>query len=105
MSSEAHERLAFLTLITGRNRKDAILTDLHDMDIRVINSLYGRGTVKADLLRDILGLVPEEQKVIIVCVAHYFKIEAVLKLLSLKYDFNRPNKGIAFTMPVDGLSF
>ncbi|MDR0248230.1 MAG: hypothetical protein LBI44_00985 [Oscillospiraceae bacterium] len=105
MSSGESEKAAFLVLITGRGQKNAILSDLADLDIRIVNTVYGKGTVKADVLHDILGLVPEENKVIIVCVSRHFKIEAVLRLLVDKYNFDKPNKGIAFTMPIEKISY
>jgi hypothetical protein len=97
--------IVFLTVIAGRKQKDALLSALLNAGIHLINTVYGRGTVSASLLKSALGLIPEEHKVVITCVSTQPKIEAVFALLIEKFHFDRPNTGIAFTTRVDKLSY
>lgn len=102
---EKNEKIVLMILIIGRNKKDAILTALLDANIHLINTAYGRGTVSAGYLTTVLGLVPEKNKAVITCVSTCVKIDSVLKMLNERFHFDKPNTGIAFTIPIDGLSF
>ena len=105
MPNEETGKIVFLTLITGRSQKDAILTALLEAGIHLINTSYGRGTVNAGYLQNTLGLIPDKHKAIITCVTTSAKADNVLTMLVETFNFTKPNTGIAFTMPVDGLSF
>ncbi|MCL2665791.1 MAG: hypothetical protein FWE82_09265 [Defluviitaleaceae bacterium] len=52
-----------------------------------------------------LGLVPERHKVVITGLAFEQKANGVLKTMLEKYRFDNPNAGIAFTVPVDRVSY
>jgi hypothetical protein len=54
---------------------------------------------------EIFGFVPQENKVIIICLLSHDKADVVIDRLEKKFDFNKPNTGIAFTVDIDGLSF
>ncbi len=96
--------LVFLTLIAGRKQKEALLDALTEGGGRLVNIVYGRGTINAGYLKSILGMVPEENKVVITCLLPGEKSDAVLEMLIKKFNFDQPNTGIAFTIPVEGLS-
>lgn len=97
--------IEFLTLIAGRKQKDALLDVLSEAGGRLINIVYGKGSAKLSYLRDMFGLVPEENKVVITCLLSSEKSDAVLDMLVTKLDFDKPNTGIAFTIPVEKLSY
>lgn len=105
MKNDDAEEILFLVLIAGRKQKDPLLTMLLQSGARVVNTLYGRGSVKAGCLKNALGLVPEENKVVITCVSTNEKADVILKLLIDQFGFHKPNTGIAFTIPIDRLSF
>ena len=98
-------KILFLTLIAGRKQKDALLTALSQSGTRLISALYGKGSVKSSYLKNVFGLIPEENKVVITCVLTQVKADAVMKILIEKFRFDKPNTGIAFTIPIDSLSF
>lgn len=104
MNHEEKDGVVFLTLIAGRNQREALLTALLDAGMHLISAVYGRGTVKASYLRSAFGLTLEERKVIITCVSTRVKAEAVMRMLVDRFDFDKPNTGIAFTSRVDRLS-
>ncbi|MEY8354557.1 hypothetical protein AALB39_14535 [Lachnospiraceae bacterium 54-53] len=99
------ENIEYLIMITGRKQKDALLKRLCSIDNRVVNTMYGKGTVKSNYLLDMLGLVPEENKVIMTCALPKDKVDVIFDMLLKEFDFGEPNTGIAFTMPIVGMSF
>ncbi len=96
--------VVFLTVIAGRKQKIALLDALAEMGGRLVNVVYGRGTVDASYLKCILGMVPEEEKVVITCLLPGEKTDAVMEMLVNKFRFDKPNTGIAFTLAVEKLS-
>jgi len=105
MKDEGKDQIVFLALIAGRKQKDLLLTMLSESGVQLATTLYGKGSVKVGYLKNVLGLVPEENKVVIISVATNQRANAVLKKLVDDFHFDRPNTGIAFTMPIDKLSF
>ncbi len=97
--------IEFLTLIAGRKQKEALLDALSEAGGRLINIVYGKGSVKSSYLKDMFGLVPEENKVVITCLLPSEKSDALLDMLVEKFNFDKPNTGIAFTIPVEKLSY
>jgi len=105
MKNEEMNKIAFMVLITGRKQKDALLSVLLESGIHLTHTLYGKGTVEASYLQNMFGLIPEEKKVVITCLSTQVKIDAVLKQLVENFHFNEPNTGIAFTIPINRISF
>ncbi|SHI07854.1 nitrogen regulatory protein P-II family [Sporobacter termitidis DSM 10068] len=97
--------IELLTIIAGRKSKNALLDALTEAGGRLINLVYGKGSVKSSYLRDMFGLVPEENKVVITCLLPEEKSDAILDMLVRKFNFDKPNTGIAFTTPVERLSY
>ena len=106
MDIERKKKISFLLLISGRKQKEGLLTFLADMEASVINISYGKGSVKSNSsLIELFGFVPEENKVVITCLLSQDKASEVINRLEKKFDFNKPNTGIAFTINAEGLSF
>lgn len=99
------DSIEYLFIITGRKQKDALLSRMCSIDNRIVNTIYGKGTIKSNYLLDMLGLVPEENKVILTSVLPKEKTEVIFDMLLNEFDFGNPNTGIAFTMPISGMSF
>lgn len=102
--TEAKCGVHFLTLIAGRNHKDELLKLLLDSNCHLINIVYAKGSVKTGYFKDMLGLVPEEKKVIITCLISGSLSGNLLDRLIEKFNFDKPNTGVAFVTPVDKLS-
>ncbi len=105
MDSQAIDNIEFLIMIAGRKQKDAILERMCSIDCRIVNTVYGKGTVKPNYLLDMLGLVPEENKIIMTSVLPKEKSDAIFTMLLDEFHFGQPNSGIAFTLPISGMSF
>ena len=103
--SEALCDIEFLMIIAGRKLKEDLLKALSENGGRLFSVVYGKGSVKSSYLIDALGLVPEENKVVITGLLPKKKSEEIVRMLTEKFDFDKPNTGIAFTVPVDKLSF
>jgi nitrogen regulatory protein PII len=102
--TETKNSVEYLTIITSRNYKDKILKLLLELKCHLIKVVYAKGSVKSGYFKDMLGLVPEEKKVMISCIVTSDIAGKLLEQLVTKFHFNQPNTGIAFTIPVDKLS-
>ncbi len=105
MNNQAMENIEFLILVAGRKQKDSLLSRICSIDCRIVNTIYGKGTAKSTYLMDMLGLVSEENKVIITCMIPKEKVDVVFSMLLKEFNFGHPNTGIAFTLPILGMSF
>jgi len=105
LKSPETDQVVLMIIIAGRKQKNALLTSLLASGIHLIDTVYGKGTVCAGYLRNTFGLVPEEKKVVITCASTYAKADLVLKLLVEQFHFDKPNTGIAFTVPIDRVSY
>lgn len=103
MSQGAHG-VDFVTLITNRSQKDDIIELLLTSGCHLIDIVYAKGSVKTGYFRDMLGLIPEEKKVLVTCLVASQRTESLFESLEIKLHFNQPNTGIAFVVPVDKLS-
>ena len=105
MANETPIKLMYMVVIAERNLKDQILSAMSEKGCHVINIVYGSGSVKAGYLADALGLVPEEHKILITCLILNTKAEVVFEMLTADFNFNNPNTGIAYTIPVENLLY
>jgi hypothetical protein len=105
IAGEALKNIDFLVVIAGRKLRKNLLAEITQSGGRLLNIIYGKGSVKSSYLIDAFGLVPEENKVVITCLLPMKKSDKMIKMLTEKFNFDKPNTGIAFTIPVDELSF
>ena len=96
--------IEFLTIIAARKYEDEILKMLVEEKGHLINVVYAKGSVPSGYFRDMLGLVQEEKKVMITCLVTSDVSAQVFEQLLTKFEFAKPNTGIAFAVPVDMLS-
>ena len=105
MDKKMSGKILLLTVIAGRKQKDSLLTALLETGVQSTNILYGKGSVSESTIKNIFGFIPEENKVIIICLVSDKKAESVLNLLIEKFHFNLPNTGIGFTIPIEKIFF
>lgn len=94
----------YVTLVTGRRYKEEILKFLIASGCHLVEVIYAKGSVKSGYMKDMLGLIPEEKKVMITCFIASHMSSQLLEALNTKFDFEKQNTGIAFAIPVDKLS-
>lgn len=104
MNNCVPEHISFLVIVAGRKQKDALLNILLTMECRIVNTLYGKSSVRTGHLLEMLGFVPEENKVVITCILQKEKADGILEKLMRDFHFDKPNTGIAFTIPISGIS-
>ncbi len=94
----------YITIIAAREYKDEIIKLLIELKCHLINVIYAKGSVKESYFKDMLGLVPEEKKVMVSCMVTSDVTDNLFEQLVARLHFNEPNTGIAFAIPVDRLS-
>jgi hypothetical protein len=93
--------ISYLIIIGARKSKDDILNALVQNGGHAITSYYGRGAVQANEFLQILGLVAEQNKIIITAILKTENAKNMIALLDEEFNFNKFNTGIAFTIPVE----
>ncbi|HNX16204.1 MAG TPA: hypothetical protein PKO28_02375 [Bacilli bacterium] len=93
-----------LAIIAKRSQKQKILQSIVDFGVAMINQVLAKGSAKEGLLRT-LGLTREEQYVFLSGFVPHEKVGEIFDLLKSQYNFNKPNSGIAFTIPLDKISY
>lgn len=96
--------IVFMTIIAMKKLRDTLPEAIRTSGGLLINTVYGRGTIKPGYLMDMLGLMSEEKKVVIQCIVSAEKVDTIFDMLKNKFYFDKPNTGIAFTVPVNKLS-
>jgi len=102
--AEYNNCVDFLTVIADRKQKEEIIKFLLDSRGHLIDVVYAKGTVKSGYFKDMLGLVPEEKKILITCLIASNLSDQLLEQFLIKFNFDKPNTGIAFAVPVEKLS-
>lgn len=94
-----------LSIITSCRKKDALLLALAPHKPKLLTTNYASGTITANFLENLIGLIPEEEKVMINCLIKKKQKAAIFTMLQTDFHFDRPNTGIAFTATVTQLVF
>lgn len=102
--SQCAQSIDYVTLVTNRSQKDDIIDLLMSSGCHLIDVVYAKGSVKSGYFKDMLGLVPEEKKVLITCIIASNRTDHLFEGLITEFHFNEPNTGVAFVVPVDKLS-
>lgn len=102
--TEVANSIDFLTIIAKRQKKEELLEFLLSSGGHLIDVVYAKGTVKTGFFDDMMGLVPEEKKVMITCLVAGNNSDYILEMLNTQFKFDQPNTGIAFIVPVDVVS-
>lgn len=96
--------IEYLTVIAARKNKDNILKLLVNSGCHLIDVVYAKGSVHSGYFKDMLGLVPDEKKILITCIVTSDLTPQLMKQFVTELNFDQPNTGIAFVIPVDKLS-
>lgn len=103
MTEQIQKRIQYLVLITDLKNKDKFLSLLDEFGGRAIDTIYGHSSVSASSLSRAFGFKVEKSKILITCLIASEKAQILIDELYNKHSFNKPNTGIAFTVPVDGI--
>ena len=97
--------LQYLVIISKTKLKDKFMKLLNENGGKGLNTIYGKGSVSSSVLMQSFGLDSDTKRLFLQCLISSENAKNVLQILVEKYNFNKPNSGIAFTIPVQGLVF
>ena len=100
-----NNKLLYFVLICNPKIKDKLFTLLQDNGARSINTLSAKGSAPQNAILQAFGLESSNKKFILSTLLPYEVAINLINVLYNEYDFNKPNTGIAFTIPVEGLLF
>lgn len=103
MSEQSKNRIQYLVLITDLKNKDKFLTLLAGFRGHAIDTMYGHSSVSSGNLSRAFGFDIEKSKIVISCLLTTENARILIDELYNKHNFNKPNTGIAFTVPVEGI--
>jgi len=97
--------ICYITIIANRKAKDSLLKSLAKAGLKIVDSYYGRGVAKANDFRHAFGFVVEQQKIVITGLIKEIQRDSIFEMLDTEFEFSKPNTGIAYSIPLDKLSF
>lgn len=105
MSDAQTKSLQYFVIIAEQKKKNKFLSLLNDHGARVVETVYGRGSMSPSAIAAAFGFEAEQGKVLISCLVKQENAEELINILYNDYKFSKPNTGIAFGIPVEGLAF
>jgi hypothetical protein len=105
MKIEESESIVMMTLIAKREEKGTLLSALLESGIHLSNVSYGRGFVRTGYVKYSFGMSRDIRTVIIFCVSTDTKINMFLERLLTEFNFDKPHTGIAYTVPINQISY
>lgn len=93
-----------LVVIAKRKDKEKLVKALFEREVLMMNQSLVKGSAKEGLLRA-LGFSREVHNVMLSGFIKESQTSEVLALLVDKFNFNAPNSGFAFTIPVESISY
>ncbi|MBQ9162666.1 MAG: hypothetical protein IJX74_05260 [Clostridia bacterium] len=105
MNDAQTSALQYLVIIAEQKKKNKFLTLLSEHGARGIETVYGHGSMSPSAIAAAFGFEAEQSKVLISCLVKSENARELINVLYTDYNFNKPNTGIAFCIPVEGLAF
>jgi hypothetical protein len=105
VETQAEVRFVYLTVIDSRKRKQELVNSLDEAGCTLFDVVYGKGFVKSNDFLAAFGFVNEADKIIVTSLIDSGKVDDIFEMLNTKFDFDKPNTGIAFTVPVSNLTY
>ena len=96
------EKIVLLVVILDRGKGDELTKTLRESGVTFNMIAPAYGAAGAHIL-DYLGLTSQERDMVFSVVTED-RLDAVLKKIQYKYDLEKPGKGVAFTIPITGVS-
>lgn len=105
MSDAQTNGLQYFVVIAEQKKKNKYLSLLSDHGAHGVTTVYGHGSMSPSAIAAAFGFEAEQGKVLITCLVKTETAKHLINLLYHDYQFSKPNTGIAFTIPVEGLAF
>ena len=97
--------LQYFVLITEQKKKNKFVSLLSDHGAKMVQTVYGHGSMSPSAIFAAFGFEAEAGKVVITCLLKTETAKELITTLYNDYNFKKPNTGIAFGIPVEGLAF
>lgn len=98
----AVKRVKLLIAFVERGRGDDVVGILRDSGV-TYNLVSPAHRASGSAIMDYLGLSNPERDMVISVITED-KVDSVLKKIMYKYDMEQPGNGVAFTIPITGVS-
>lgn len=98
----SHDQLSLAAAIVDRGKGQKTAAAFREMQADLLLVIQGRGTASSALM-DCLGLDEPEKDIVVGLTAGY-RAASLLEALGEKLSICRPGHGIAFTLPLSGIS-
>ena len=105
MNDAQTSNVQYFVIIAEQKKKNKFLSLLSEHGARGIETVYGHGSMSPSAIAAAFGLEVEQAKVLITCLMKTQNAQDVIDILYKEYKFDKPNTGIAFSIPVEGLAF
>lgn len=97
--------LQYFVIIAEQKKKKKFLSLLDEYGARGIEVVYAHGSMNPSAIAAAFGFESVQEKVMISCLLKDEKAKELIEVLYQRYNFNKPNTGIAFSVAVEGVSF
>ena len=97
--------LQYIVIIAEQKAKKKFLTLIDEYGARGIETVYAHGSMSPSAVAAAFGFESVQGKVMISCLLKNEKAKELINVLYNKYQFNKPNTGIAFSIAVEGIAF
>ncbi|MDR3318456.1 MAG: hypothetical protein LBS99_03380 [Clostridiales bacterium] len=94
-----------LFVIANRNIKDELIKELTECKEMFFHTVYGKGSVKSNQFLQAFGFHVEQEKVLLIGLISRENSARAFDILIERFKFNKPNTGIAFSVPIDKLKY
>ena len=105
MNDAQIKSLQYFVIIAEQKKKNKFLSLLGDYGAHGIEVVYGHGSMSPGAIAAAFGFEAEQGKVLITSLVKTESAKKLIDVLYNDYNFNKPNTGIAFAIPVEGLAF
>ena len=105
MEGKKMHGLQYFVIICQQKKKDKFLKLLTAYDAHSVDTVYGKGSANCGALALALGLEIDCARAVISCLLPTPRAAERISVLLTEYGFSKPNTGIAFSVPVEGLAF
>lgn len=105
MSQTNTNSIQYFVIIAGKKKKNKFLSLLGKYDAHAIETVYAHGSVKPNSIAAAFRLIDGQCKVVITCLIKTENAKKLINILNKDYKFEKPNTGVAFSIPVEGLAF
>jgi hypothetical protein len=105
VEAQAGAQMVYVTVIGGRKKQHELVKSLNESGCTLLGVVYGKGFVKSNDFLAACGFVNEADKIVITALTNSGNVDTVFEMLNTKFDFDKPNTGIAFTVPVGNVTY